>query len=419
MLDPSEQLPHLAEDSFDPVLRDRLVEFFGRALHRDAARRFGSLKEMTRAWTDVFRDLDEAPPLTTRHTITLDDSAEPDEARDAAAKAATADTPLAAAGLTARALSIAQQQLGVTTVGELLRVQPKRIMQLRGIGIIPRNELVRRAGQWRRQLGLTEIAGITEKTSDTERSSGQPSRTATPPGADGTSEVPVTGSLDEVARQLIPGAGTRRRRDRGHAVDPRPAGCPGSSVARPALGGPAGHRAHDRAQPGRGLRPAVPASRALGQVGPGRDRCPRGRGGHPRRARPGARRQPDRRRAAHAPRFGPGGPLGPAQPGRRLRARRDRHRNPAGAPPAGRAAPGRPRARRPHPLRRSRRSRGGRPDRLRAPARRTSRRARLPRPAAQRDGDARRTAGHPSPRGRRCPTPTWSPWPPRRRRTPR
>ena len=146
MLDPSEQLPHLAEDSFDPVLRDRLVEFFGRALHRDAARRFGSLKEMTRAWTDVFRGLDETPPLTTRHTITLDDSAEPDEARDAAAKAATADTPLAAAGLTARALSIAQQQLGVTTVGELLRVQPKRIMQLRGIGIIPRNELVRRPG---------------------------------------------------------------------------------------------------------------------------------------------------------------------------------------------------------------------------------------------------------------------------------
>ena len=207
MLDPSEQLPHLAEDSFDPVLRDRLVEFFGRALHRDAARRFGSLKEMTRAWTDVFRGLDETPPLTTRHTITLDDSAEPDEARDAAAKAATADTPLAAAGLTARALSIAQQQLGVTTVGELLRVQPKRIMQLRGIGIIPRNELVRRAGQWRRQLGLTEIAGITDKTSDAERSSGQPSRTASPPGADATPEVPVTGSLDEVARQLVPGAG--------------------------------------------------------------------------------------------------------------------------------------------------------------------------------------------------------------------
>jgi serine/threonine protein kinase len=191
MLDPSEQLPHLAEDSFDPVLRDRLVAFFGRALHRDAARRFGSLKEMTRAWTDVFRGLDETPPLTTRHTITLDDSAEPDEARDTAAQAATADTPLAAAGLTARALSIAQQQLGATTVGELLRVQPKRIMQLRGIGIIPRNELVRRAGQWRRQLGLTEI--------DTERSPAQPPPTATP-------EIPVTGSVDEVARQLIPRA---------------------------------------------------------------------------------------------------------------------------------------------------------------------------------------------------------------------
>ena len=83
--------------------------------------------------------------------------------------------------------------------------------------------------------------------------------------------------------------------------------------------------------------------------------------------------------------------------------------DPAGAPAAGRAARGRPRARRPHPGRRSRRPRGGRPDRLRAPARRASRRARCPRPAAQRDGGARRTAGRPAPRARPCPTPTGGP----------
>jgi serine/threonine protein kinase len=207
MLDRAEQLPHLAEDSFDPVLRDRLVEFFNHALHRDVSKRFGSLKEMTRAWTDVFRNLDEAPPLTTRHTITLDDSAEPDEARDAAAKAATAETPLAAAGLTARALSIAQQQLGVTTVRELVRVQPRRIMQLRGIGIIPRNELVRRARQWRLQLGLTEVAGVESRAPDAEREVVRAPGTAMPPGAGGTTDVSPVETLDEVARQLIPSAG--------------------------------------------------------------------------------------------------------------------------------------------------------------------------------------------------------------------
>ena len=42
-------------------------------------------------------------------------------------------------------------------------------MKLRGIGIIPRNELVRRARQWRLQLGLAETAGTPEKKSHPER----------------------------------------------------------------------------------------------------------------------------------------------------------------------------------------------------------------------------------------------------------
>jgi serine/threonine protein kinase len=73
LLDPSEEV-QLAEDIFDPVLRDGLVEFFRTALHRDAAQRFGSLHAMTRAWTDIFRDLDTVPPLTTASTV--DDESE-------------------------------------------------------------------------------------------------------------------------------------------------------------------------------------------------------------------------------------------------------------------------------------------------------------------------------------------------------
>ena len=160
LLDPAEELPQLAEDSFDPVLRDRLVSFFGRALHRDADKRFSSLKEMTRAWTDTFRDLDQAPPLTTRHTLDRTEPTDPGAAREAAVHVATAATPLAAAGLTARALSIAQQQLGIATVGELVKIPAVRIMRLRGVGLGPRNELVRRAREWRRTLGLAESAEV-------------------------------------------------------------------------------------------------------------------------------------------------------------------------------------------------------------------------------------------------------------------
>ena len=66
-LDPAEEA-QLAEDLFDPVARDGLVEFFKVAFQRDAAKRFRTLHDMTRAWTDIFSDLDTVPPLTTAST---------------------------------------------------------------------------------------------------------------------------------------------------------------------------------------------------------------------------------------------------------------------------------------------------------------------------------------------------------------
>ena len=74
-LDRSEEV-QLAEDVFDPVLRDGLVEFFRTAFNRDATARFGSLHEMTRAWTDIFRDVQTVPPLTTASTVSMTDADE-------------------------------------------------------------------------------------------------------------------------------------------------------------------------------------------------------------------------------------------------------------------------------------------------------------------------------------------------------
>jgi serine/threonine protein kinase len=218
LLDPREQV-QLAEDIFDPVLRDGLVEFFRQALHRDATKRFGSLRAMTRAWTDVFHDLDAVLPLTTPDTIDLDESADAKQARQAAVDAATEETPLAAAGLTARALSIAQQRLGVSTVGELVRIQSRRIMRLRGIGISPRNELVRRSREWRLRLRLAETAAHTGEKIHPERAVVLPPRTAPPPVATGAvadeaappdladaAEDLAHLSVDDVVRRLIPEA---------------------------------------------------------------------------------------------------------------------------------------------------------------------------------------------------------------------
>jgi serine/threonine protein kinase len=197
LLDPAEEV-QLAEDIFDFVLRDGLVEFFRTALHRDASLRFTSLHGMTRAWTDIFRDLDTVPPLTTASTV--DDESEGAQGkRELAVQTATISTPLAAAGLSPYALSIAQR-LGVSTVGELIRVPAKRITRLRGIGSVPRYELVRRSREWRERFRLPEAEILTS-----ERAVVSPQGPVSPaPGLAQQAEDLAHLSVDEVVRRLVP-----------------------------------------------------------------------------------------------------------------------------------------------------------------------------------------------------------------------
>ncbi len=184
LLDPSEQRPQLAEDAFDPQLRDRLVAFFSVALHRDPARRYQSLKELRRAWTSIFAELDQARPATTPSTVDADPGTA-DEARDQSAALVDASTPLVAAGLSARALSAAQEQLGASTVGELVKIPAARVQRLRGVGLGPRNELLKRVREWRQQLQLAEQAPKPSKGQTAE--------------AD-----PGVLSVDEIAAKLVP-----------------------------------------------------------------------------------------------------------------------------------------------------------------------------------------------------------------------
>ncbi|SCL19222.1 hypothetical protein [Micromonospora inyonensis] len=96
--------------AFDPAVADRMVEFFARALARDAARRFDTVDDMTDAWRAIFQQVPQSAP-------TLAAAGRP-------AVGLNRSSPLAAAELTARARS-ALERLGTATL----------LAELRALGI--------------------------------------------------------------------------------------------------------------------------------------------------------------------------------------------------------------------------------------------------------------------------------------------
>lgn len=201
----SDEHPALAEDLFEPGLREGLTAFFARALHRDTARRFDSLKQMSAAWRDLFTRADAVPPATTPATITAD-ATTLQEIRDAAAQAAELTTELIAAGLSPRAVSVAGD-LGASTVGELLALPPHRFSQARGAGVLIRNELKRRHKQWTTALRRKPAAGAAE-TGKTPKAAGASVKAAAV--SSGTEKAAVDqmtarGSVDQLAALLTPG----------------------------------------------------------------------------------------------------------------------------------------------------------------------------------------------------------------------
>lgn len=71
--------PTIAAEAFDPAVRDGLVAFFQKALHRDAAKRYPELKPMRDAWRKVFLDASQTVPSShrTRTPATTGEGAPP------------------------------------------------------------------------------------------------------------------------------------------------------------------------------------------------------------------------------------------------------------------------------------------------------------------------------------------------------
>lgn len=148
-----DDLPVLATDSFVTVLRPGLEKFFERALHREANRRFESLRQMRDAWRSIFTEADRTQPPPVSDPVSLlggagrQEGLSDDDIRDLYAEKAKLGTTLRDAGLTERAAAVAEE-LGAVTVGELLDVPSARFRGKRGIGAVVKKELNRRHRQW-------------------------------------------------------------------------------------------------------------------------------------------------------------------------------------------------------------------------------------------------------------------------------
>ncbi|MEU8651042.1 BREX system serine/threonine kinase PglW [Streptomyces sp. NPDC048737] len=188
---------HVSAELFPQALSEGLKEFFERALHRDVEQRYDSLRQVQEAWRQVFRRADATRPATTPATVGIS-TEDLEDAREQAAEAAGLRTPLAAAGLSPRAVSVAES-LKAHTVEQLLDIPPHHISRARGAGNAIRKELNRRHRQWTQ--ALRRRAGVKK-----------------PVALEPDAPEEVLESVDTLAARLTPPEGKRRTRPRSDVV---------------------------------------------------------------------------------------------------------------------------------------------------------------------------------------------------------
>ncbi|MFD4769399.1 BREX system serine/threonine kinase PglW [Streptomyces niveus] len=174
-----EEYPHpvVAADAFEPAVRDDLVAFFRKALHRNVAHRFPELKPMRDAWRKIFLDATQAVPSSRSRaagTVTTERAegdtpaiadAEPltaEQQRDQLAKDVNRETHLSAAGLTPAAESFLYG-LGLTTVGGLLDHSRRKLLNAPGLGAKTRGEIQRRQREWGELLREAPLSPLTPR----------------------------------------------------------------------------------------------------------------------------------------------------------------------------------------------------------------------------------------------------------------
>jgi serine/threonine protein kinase len=150
-------------EKFDSDVRDGLVAFFNKALHRKPEQRFGNAEEMLRAWRKVF-DEAEQRKITTPSGEEVELSISLDQAH--------LETLISALGLSTRARN-ALERANVITVRDLLNFPIQEIQMMRGVGNQTRQEVIRFLGELRGRF--PDVEPVRKKETATDEASGPPS----------------------------------------------------------------------------------------------------------------------------------------------------------------------------------------------------------------------------------------------------
>lgn len=144
----SEGLPHQLEGElevdrtvFDPSIRDRMVEFFNRALVRDVRKRFASVGEMLREWRKTFHAARSESLHTTHQPLEL----------TCPINEAQLDTQIGLLALSPQALDTLSRR-NINSVADLIKLNRSRVRVWTGVGVKTRNELSDVIGQLQARL---------------------------------------------------------------------------------------------------------------------------------------------------------------------------------------------------------------------------------------------------------------------------
>ncbi len=144
------ELGRISPERFDAAVRTSLTAFFSTAFASGVSARHVSAKVMRREWERAF----EAQAPVASPVAAPDD----EELTDAAVAAITADTPIHALPLSARAKN-ALDRAGVLHVIELLGLPHNRLSAIRGVGKQVALDILAFRDRWARLTGITPASG--------------------------------------------------------------------------------------------------------------------------------------------------------------------------------------------------------------------------------------------------------------------
>ncbi|WP_116997335.1 BREX system serine/threonine kinase PglW [Desertimonas flava] len=134
----ADEVPHVDPELFDPSVRERLVAFFERSLHRRPGHRYDTAGDMRKAWRAAFAD-------AARGVTSADATGADPETLAHLTAAATPSTPVAELGLSGIALSVLDQR-GIGTVDQLLSMSALDWNRATGVGLRVRREVLEVTG---------------------------------------------------------------------------------------------------------------------------------------------------------------------------------------------------------------------------------------------------------------------------------